>query len=69
MAEFEQSKLLFCVLCYKTSNLFCLLMFLISVPPEKPVIFDKIGNVVTDLIGPIQEGSDLILTCEVSGGE
>ncbi|CAG7819960.1 unnamed protein product [Allacma fusca] len=40
----------------------------IIVPPEKPVIFDSKRNVVTDLVGPIEEDSDLLLTCEVSGG-
>jgi len=39
------------------------------VPPEKPVIYDGNGQPVLAQIGPLNEGSDLILHCEVTGGK
>lgn len=41
----------------------------IAVPPEQPVIYDTNGIVTMKHVGPYNEGSDLILTCEVSGGK
>jgi hypothetical protein len=38
------------------------------VPPDKPVIFDGRRHDKTKLVEPYNEGSDVSLTCEVSGG-
>ncbi|CAN7938383.1 unnamed protein product, partial [Ixodes hexagonus] len=38
-------------------------------PPTAPVIRDGQGNVIRDVIGPYDEGSALVLSCEVRGGE
>lgn len=43
--------------------------FIFTVPPEQPVIYDTNGIVTMKHVGPYNEGSDLILTCEVSGGK
>jgi len=40
----------------------------VAVPPEKPVIYDGVG-VTTSAIGPYNEGTELLLTCEVYGGK
>jgi hypothetical protein len=40
-----------------------------SVPPSKAVILDEKGSVVNGVIGPFNELSTLILTCDVIGGE
>ena len=47
--------------------MFCLFLYF-TVPPEKPVIYDGAG-VASSAIGPYNEGSELILTCEVYGGK
>ena len=41
----------------------------ISVPPSSSVILDEKGSVVQGDIGPFNELSTLILTCDVLGGE
>ncbi|KAG0423296.1 hypothetical protein HPB47_000920 [Ixodes persulcatus] len=38
-------------------------------PPTVPVIRDGKGNVLHGVIGPYDEGSALVLSCEVRGGE
>lgn len=38
-------------------------------PPERPVILDARRGGKTKLIEPYNEGSDVLLICEVSGGE
>lgn len=40
----------------------------VSVPPQKPVIYDARRRDRTKLIEPYNEGSDVTLICEVSGG-
>ncbi|XP_066149395.1 protein turtle homolog A-like [Euwallacea fornicatus] len=40
----------------------------VIVPPHQLLIYDKIGRSVSDVIGPLEEESDLVLTCEVRGG-
>lgn len=40
-----------------------------SVPPQKPVIYDARRRDRTKLIEPYNEGSDVTLICEVSGGK
>lgn len=43
--------------------------FYISVPPHQLIIYDKVGRSVSDVIGPLEESSELVLTCEVRGGK
>ena len=45
-------------------SLFCLY----AAPPMKPVIYDANG-IASTVIGPYNEGSELLLTCEVVGGK
>lgn len=40
-----------------------------SVPPHQLLIYDNSGRDVQKTVGPLEEGSDLILTCEVRGGK
>lgn len=40
----------------------------ILVPPQKPKIINERGEMVQTLAGPYDEGSDMILLCEVRGG-
>ncbi|XP_014252897.1 synaptogenesis protein syg-2-like [Cimex lectularius] len=40
----------------------------VIVPPQKPTIFDDRGKEVPSVAGPYEEGSELKLTCIVSGG-
>lgn len=42
---------------------------MISVPPHQLLIYDNSGREVTDTVGPLEEGSNLVLTCEVRGGK
>ncbi|XP_070493801.1 neural cell adhesion molecule 2 [Chironomus tepperi] len=42
--------------------------FTVIVPPQKPVIYDARRRDRTKLIEPYNEGSDVTLICEVSGG-
>ena len=47
-----------------------LILILVSVPPEKPLIRDRHGQeMLTYDIGPYEIEQDLILECEVTGGE
>lgn len=41
----------------------------VSVPPEKPVIYDAKSRDRTKLIEAYNEGSDVSLVCEVTGGK
>jgi hypothetical protein len=56
---------------FRTIEFTCLfLCYLISVPPEKPVVRDRHGQELLMYdIGPYEIEQDLILECEVSGGE
>ncbi|XP_059476951.1 nephrin-like isoform X2 [Neocloeon triangulifer] len=40
----------------------------VTVPPEKPVIFDAKNRQLNYTLGPLREGEDVILTCRVKGG-
>lgn len=40
----------------------------VIVPPHQLIIYDKVGRSVSDVIGPLEESSELVLTCEVRGG-
>lgn len=42
---------------------------LFAVPPERPVIFDGKRRDRTKLLEPYNEGSDVVLVCEVTGGK
>ncbi|XP_059473579.1 hemicentin-2-like isoform X5 [Neocloeon triangulifer] len=41
----------------------------VIVPPEELTIYDEKRNEVSGVIGPLMEGSDLQLACEVKGGK
>lgn len=51
-----------------TTEIKFILFVLVSVPPQKPVIYDARRRDRTKLIEPYNEGSDVTLICEVSGG-
>lgn len=38
-------------------------------PPDDPRIFDAQGKEVAGIAGPFREGSELFLSCQVSGGK
>ncbi|KAL1501112.1 hypothetical protein ABEB36_006499 [Hypothenemus hampei] len=40
----------------------------VIVPPHQLLLYDKMGRDVKDTVGPLEENSDLVLTCEVRGG-
>lgn len=40
----------------------------VTVPPQRPKIFDEGGRELTSVAGPYEEGSEMKLTCVVSGG-
>lgn len=40
-----------------------------SVPPHQLLIYDNSGRDVQKTVGPLEEGADLVLTCEVRGGK
>ena len=42
---------------------------MILVPPEEPRIIDRNGDEIYSVIGPYEEGDNLYVTCEVSGGK
>lgn len=42
--------------------------FLFLVPPQKPKILNERAEMIQALAGPYDEGSDMVLLCEVRGG-
>jgi len=44
------------------------LMF-VAVPPSQVIIYDSSGRELGDVVGPLEEGQDLLLKCEVRGGK
>ena len=42
---------------------------LFSAPPEKPIIYDTIGDPVNLILGPYKIGQTLRVKCEVVGGK
>ena len=52
-----------------TRNIFSPVLSTVTVPPEKPVIKDASGEVLSSLIGPFNEGERLLLVCDVEGGK
>ncbi|ENN77488.1 hypothetical protein YQE_06015, partial [Dendroctonus ponderosae] len=41
----------------------------VTVPPHQIMIYDNMGRNVSGVVGPLEEGSKLVLTCEVRGGK
>jgi hypothetical protein len=41
----------------------------VAEPPEELIIYDERRNEVSGVIGPLMEGNDLQLACEVKGGK
>lgn len=38
-------------------------------PPHQMLLYDKSGADVSGVVGPLEEGSALVLVCEVRGGK
>lgn len=53
------------------SNLLIELMFIlfVAVPPHQLILYDKSGRDVSGVVGPLEEGNELVLVCEVRGGK
>lgn len=50
-------------------SLFVVWCSLISVLPEQPIILDRWGRQLNGtILGPKQEGDDIVITCRVVGG-
>lgn len=45
------------------------LFFILAVPPNRPTIFDAKRRDRTKLVEPYNEGSNVLLICEVEGGK
>ena len=53
-----------------TNTNFELEIFLIKVPPQKPIIMDQTGKrVVGEVLGPLDQGQTITLDCLVNGGK
>lgn len=44
-------------------------VFLLAVPPAKPIIYDAKRRDMSKLLEAYPEGADLFLVCEVHGGK
>lgn len=44
-------------------------IFFVTVPPHQILVYDASGRDVAGAVGPLLEGDNLVLTCEVRGGE
>ena len=53
----------------KSNKLLRRLLVPIPVPPTRAIILDEKGSIVHGTIGPFNELSTLILTCDVIGGK
>ncbi|XP_049877452.1 hemicentin-1-like [Pectinophora gossypiella] len=40
----------------------------VIVPPHQLILYDKSGRDVSGVVGPLEEGNELVLVCEVRGG-
>ncbi|CAH2257053.1 jg11927 [Pararge aegeria aegeria] len=40
-----------------------------AVPPHQLILYDKSGRDVSGVVGPLEEGNELVLVCEVRGGK
>ncbi|XP_013192090.2 hemicentin-1 [Amyelois transitella] len=40
----------------------------VIVPPHQLILYDKSGRDVSGIVGPLEEGNELVLVCEVRGG-
>lgn len=41
----------------------------VTVPPHQLILYDKSGRDVSGVVGPLEEGNELVLICEVRGGK
>lgn len=47
-----------------------MVFFLLSVPPEYPLVLNRWGHQLNgSILGPMEEGDDIVLTCRVTGGK
>lgn len=53
--------------CFLNKPLVTLYNF--AVPPHQMLLYDKSGADVSGVVGPLEEGSALVLVCEVRGGK
>ena len=58
-----------CSVRLKSNKLLRRLLVPIPVPPTRAIILDEKGSIVHGTIGPFNEMSTLILTCDVIGGK
>uniref|UniRef100_A0A2H1WVI8 SFRICE_023342 n=1 Tax=Spodoptera frugiperda TaxID=7108 RepID=A0A2H1WVI8_SPOFR len=40
----------------------------VTIPPHQLILYDKSGRDVSGVVGPLEEGNELVLVCEVRGG-
>lgn len=43
--------------------------FFSAVPPHQILVYDASGRDVAGAVGPLLEGDNIVLTCEVRGGK
>lgn len=48
---------------------FSLRLFFAAVPPHQILVYDASGRDVAGAVGPLLEGDNIVLTCEVRGGK
>lgn len=61
----------------QTSQFFCFIVvpaaknikLVLQVPPHQILVYDASGRDVAGAVGPLLEGDNIVLTCEVRGGE
>lgn len=51
------------------NKVFYIFFFFVTVPPHQILVYDASGRDVAGAVGPLLEGDNLVLTCEVRGGE
>lgn len=63
---------MYCTICMKfiaIFYIFCYFDIFFAVPPGRPRIYDGRNNNRSSVVAPYVEGSDVVLICEVDGGE
>ena len=54
---------------YVKDFFFTFFLLLLPVPPDPPRVFDPVGNEVTKLLGPYDEGESVSFTCSSDTGK
>lgn len=55
--------------CFPTNFYLKNIYYTGSVPPHQILVYDASGRDVAGAVGPLLEGDNIVLTCEVRGGE